>query len=156
MLEPDHAYGPPLIGALLRMPTDVVRRRLLEALHEHGYTDLNAAHFPVLRYPGPQGQRPVELAAQLGITRQAMNYVLGQLETLGYLERRVDPDDIRSRRVHMTARGEAIVKVIRDTVRDIEAEWAAELGDQDFEQLRALLIRLNEIAAAQESSGIRP
>jgi DNA-binding MarR family transcriptional regulator len=151
MLEPAHAYGPPLIGALLRMPTDVIRRAIVEGLHAHGYTDLTPAHFPVLRYPGPQGQRPVDLAAQVGMTKQAMNYLLGQLETLGYLERRVDQNDVRSRRVYLTARGEAIVKVIRDAVRDVEARWAAELGEADMQQLRELLIRLNTIALNGES-----
>ena len=29
--------GPPLIGALLRMPVDAVRRQMIERLHEHGF-----------------------------------------------------------------------------------------------------------------------
>lgn len=146
MLEPPHAFGPPLVGALLRMPTDVIREAIITGLHEHGYTDLTPAHFPVLRYPGPQGRRPVDLAAEAGMTKQAMNYLLGQLEALGYLERRADPDDGRSRRVHLTARGEAIVEVIRDAVRGVEAAWTAELGEDDMERLRELLVRLNVIA----------
>jgi hypothetical protein len=89
------------------MPTDVIRRAILQGLHAHGYTDLTPAHFPVLRYPGPQGQRPVDLAAQVGMTKQAMNYLLGQLETLGYLERRVDPGDtpLATRPPHRPRRG---------------------------------------------------
>jgi hypothetical protein len=37
----------------------------------------------VLRWPGPNGARPVELAEQANMTRRAMNYLLGQLEELG-------------------------------------------------------------------------
>jgi DNA-binding MarR family transcriptional regulator len=85
------------------------------------------------------------------MSKQAMNYLLGQLETLGCLERRVDPSDSRSRRVYLTSRGEAIVTVIRDTVHDIDAAWTAQLGNDDMQQLRELLIRLNTIALKRES-----
>ena len=69
--------GPPLIGALLRMPVDAVRRQMIERLHEHGFADIDPAHLMVLRYPGPQGERPSDLAAQLGMSKQALNYQLG-------------------------------------------------------------------------------
>jgi hypothetical protein len=52
---PTQAFGPPLIGALLRMPWELVQRRMLERLHEHGFDDLDAAHLNVFQYPGPQG-----------------------------------------------------------------------------------------------------
>jgi DNA-binding MarR family transcriptional regulator len=133
---------PALLGALLRIPLDVIQRRIIEALHTHGFNDLVPAHLAVLRYPGPHGRRPVELAAEANMTRQAMNYLLGQLETLGYLERRPDPADLRSKRIYMTDRGEATRTVIRGAVSEVEAEWAQELGAADLEQLRALLARL--------------
>src|SRR5437870_13649002 len=84
-------FGPPLIGALLRIPWEAVQRHMLERLHDRGFDDLDAAHLNVFQYPGPQGVRPTELAAQLRISKQALNYLLGQLEHLGYLERRPDP-----------------------------------------------------------------
>src|SRR5215212_10074966 len=104
---------PPLIGALMRIPLDRVYQEILRALHTHGFHDIGPAHVQVLRWPGPDGQRPVELAQQAGMTRQAMNYLLVQLEELGYVERRVDPDDVRSRRVYLTPRGVSTISVIR-------------------------------------------
>ena len=130
------------MGALLRIPLEVIHRRIIEALHEHGFDDLVLAHMAVLRYPGVNGQRPVDLAAEANMSKQALNYLLGQLEERGYVERRDDPDDQRSKRVYFTERGESTREVIRDAVRDVEAEWAAELGAEDLEQLRALLQRL--------------
>ena len=100
--------APPLIGALVRRPAEAVHLRILREADEAGFTDLVPAHLAVLRYPGPNGRRPSELAAEVGTTKQAMNYLLGQLEQLGYVERRDDPDDQRSKRVHLTARGEAL------------------------------------------------
>jgi DNA-binding MarR family transcriptional regulator len=130
------------------MPLDVIQRRILAALHEHGFDDIVPAHLSVLRYPGPHGRRPVELAAEANMSRQALNYLLGQLEGRGYLERRRDPDDPGTTRVYVTERGDATREVIRDAVRGVEAEWAAELGAEDLDQLRALLERLAAVVAA--------
>src|SRR5213082_2330876 len=107
-------FGPPLIGALLRMPWEAVQRHMLERLHERGFDDLDAAHLNVFQYPGPQGTRPSELAARLGVSKQALNYLLGELERLSYIERRPDPYDLRSKRVALTRRGTSAVGVIRD------------------------------------------
>src|SRR5512133_3674511 len=138
------AFGPPLIGALLRMPWEAVQRRMLELLHERGFADLDAAHLNVFQYPGPQGARPSELAAQLRITKQALNYLLGELERLGYLERRPDPDDLRSKRIVLTPRGTSAIGVIREAVAEVETVWAGQLGPERFAQLRGLLLELNE------------
>jgi DNA-binding MarR family transcriptional regulator len=131
--------APPLIGALLRAPWEAVQRHMLERLHERGFADFDAAYLPVFQYPGPQGARPSELAARLRISKQALNHLLGQLEKLGYLERRPDPDDLRSKRVALTARGKSAVRVIREAVAEIEASWEQQLGSKRLAELRRLL-----------------
>src|SRR3954452_11875370 len=141
----EQPFGPPLIGALLRVPWEAVQRRMLERLHEHGFDDLDAAHLNVFQYPGPQGARPSELAARLGVTKQALNYLLGQLERLDYLQRTPDPDDLRSKRVALTERGASAIAVIREAVAEVEAAWAQQLGPKRFAQLRALLLELNDL-----------
>ena len=146
ILLENEAPGPPLIGALLRMPWETVQRHMLARLHERGFDDLDAAHLNVFQYPGPQGARPSELAARLRISKQALNYLLGELERLGYLERRPDPDDLRSKRVGLTRRGMAAIEVIREAVGEMEAEWAAHLGPRRFAQLRTLLLDLSTSA----------
>ncbi len=138
-------FGPPLIGALLRMPWETVQRHMLERLHERGFDDFDAAYLTVFQYPGPQGARPSELAARLRISKQALNYLLGELERLDYLERQPDPDDLRSKRVALTPRGTAAISVIREAVGEIETTWAQELGPKRFAQLRGLL-ELNQLA----------
>jgi DNA-binding MarR family transcriptional regulator len=136
----------------MRMPVDAVRRRIFDDLHAAGFLDLGEAHMAVLRYPGPQGRRPSDLAAELGMSKQAVNYLLGALERSGYLHRSDDPDDRRSRRIELTDRGEAVRQTIRATVADIESELAGELGDRAFEQLRALLVQLNDTAFVRGSA----
>ena len=135
---------PPLIGALLRMPYEAVHRRIVAEANVAGFNDVVTAHLAVLRYPGPSGRRPSDLAAESGMTRQAMNYLLGQLEELGYVVREEDPDDLRSKRVHLTDRGEALRRTIRQSVTAIERQLKEELGSDSYEQLRQLLIELND------------
>ena len=134
---------PPLIGALLRLPYEVVRRRLLDGLHAAGYTDLTAAHLSVMLYPPSAGQRPSDLAVQRGMSRQALNYILGQVEELGYIERRGDPDDQRSKRIALTSRGRRAGEIMRRTVLDIEREWSEQLGPERFAELKRLLTELS-------------
>lgn len=142
----EQPFGPPLIGALLRMPWEAVQRHMLQRLHERGFDDLDAAHLNVFQYPGPQGARPSELAARLRISKQALNYLLGELERLGYLERRPDPDDLRSKRVALTTRGTSAIGVVREAVGELETIWGQRLGPGRFGQLRDLLLELNETA----------
>ena len=142
----EQPFGPPLIGALLRIPWEDVQRHMLERLHERGFDDLDAAHLNVFQYPGPQGARPTELATRLRISKQALNYLLGELERLDYLERRPDPDDMRSKRVALTRRGTSAIRVIREAVHDLETAWARQLGPKRFDQLRRLLLELNQLA----------
>jgi DNA-binding MarR family transcriptional regulator len=139
----EEPFGPPLIGALLRLPWEAVQRHMLARLHERGFDDFDAAYLNVFSYPGPQGARPTELATRLGISKQALNYLLGELERLDYLQRRPDPDDLRSKRIAVTARGTAVIGVIREAVGEMETTWATKLGAEPFAQLRALLRELN-------------
>jgi DNA-binding MarR family transcriptional regulator len=136
---------PPLIGALLRVPWETVRDRMLAGLHDRGFTDLVAAHVDVWRYPGPDNQRPSDLATQTRMTKQALNYLLGQLEQLGYLTRETDSNDQRSKRIRLTPRGRAATKAIYEIVQDVESEWARRLGPRKFAQLRDLLTELNAL-----------
>ncbi len=139
-------FGPPLIGALLRIPWEAVQQHMLERLRERGFDDFDRAYFAVFRYPGPHGARPTDVAAQVGISKQALNHLLRELERLGYLQREPHPDDLRSKRIVLTQRGVAAVGVIRDAVAEMEATWEQRLGPKRFAQLRTLLLELQHPA----------
>jgi DNA-binding MarR family transcriptional regulator len=95
----------------------------------------------------PHDARPSDLAARLRISKQALNHLLGQLKKLGYLERQPDPDDLRSRRVVLTARGNSAIRVIREAVTEIEASWAQRLGSKRFAELRQLMLDLSQLTS---------
>ena len=135
------ASGPPFVGALLRICWQRVRAHMHEAIRAHGFTDLQEAHFAIFSYPLPTGVRPSDLARQLRMSRQATNYLVGQMEALGYLERRAGPTGDR-RLIFLTGRGTRVAEVIYACLRDLQAQWAHEVGQDRFETfldvLRAL------------------
>jgi len=131
-----------MIGSLLRLPHEVVVSRMLAALNSNGF-DISATELGVFLYPGPDGRRPIDLARQCQMTRQAMNYVLAGLERKGYIERRTGAG-AAARVVRLTHRGWAMVAPIRDCVAAIEREWAAHLGAQRFKVLRETLRDLSQ------------
>ena len=147
------SFGPPLIGALLRMPWEVVQRCMLARLHEKGFDDLDAPHLAIFQYPGPQGARPTELAERLRMSKQAVGYLLGQLERLGYLERQPHPEDQRGKRIVVTARGRDAIAVIRAAVAEVEDAWARRLGADRFAELRDLLQELDDTTQSTSRSG---
>jgi DNA-binding MarR family transcriptional regulator len=127
----------PLLGALLRFSWQQLRLRLLDALQKAGYTDLNASHLNVFQYPPPQGVRPIDLAQRASMTRQAMNYLLTQLEESGYLTRSAAAG--KNSLVSLTDRGMQVSLLLRSEVRRVESEWAETLGKERFDDLVAAL-----------------
>ena len=136
----------------MRLPWEAVLERMLAALHENGFDDIDGPQLTVLLWPGPDGMRPSDLAGRMRITKQALNYLLGYLERLGYLRREPDPDDRRARRIALTDRGRALVPVIRSAVAQTERDWTAVLGEERFAQLRELLVELNGVVAAERGA----
>ncbi len=126
------------------MPWETVHERMLAGLHQRGYEDLIAPHLSVLQYPGPEDMRPSDLAIRTRMTKQALNYLLGQMEALGYLERVQDSADQRFKRIRLSPRGRAAGAAMREIVLEIEAEWRQKLGPLRFAELRDLLSQLSE------------
>jgi len=133
-----------LIGALLRVPAEAIQRRIVRELNAAGFDDLIMPHMAVFRFPGPDEVRPGVLADRAGMSKQAMNRLLGSLEDLGYLVRSESPDEGRARMVRFTKRGHAAYAKAIEILHDIELEWRAELGPKDFAQLKELLFRVWE------------
>jgi DNA-binding MarR family transcriptional regulator len=127
------------IVALLRFAHEAGQRRLYEAMQEAGHTELRPAHFRLLRYPGPDGARPSDLAERVSSTKQAITPLLNDLERWGYLRRDPDPADGRARLLRLTPRGRELLRMIRDQHAEIEAEWSELLGPRRFATLRATL-----------------
>jgi DNA-binding MarR family transcriptional regulator len=133
-----------LIGALLRVPGQVIQRRIIKELNAAGFKELVVPHMAVLQFPGPDGVRPGVLAERAGMSKQAMNQLLRSLENFGYIVRCNAPDQGRARLVRLTRRGHAAYEKIHEVLRVIEREWSTELGPSHFHELKKLLLRVWE------------
>lgn len=133
----------------------VVQRRIIAGLNAGGLDDLRVPHMAVLQFPGPDGVRPSLLAERAGMSKQAMNQLLGSLENLGYIVRSDVPGEGRARIVRFTRRGHAAYAKIHDILRDIEREWGTALGSRHFAELKALLFRVWDSPLTRGPAGDR-
>ena len=119
----------------MRLLSQWIWQRLYEGVSEAGYDDLTPAHVGVFRYPGPHGYRPSEIATNLGVTKQSVNDLLGDLEHKGYVTRDVDLTDRRARIVHLTAKGQRLQRLMKKLASAAEDEIAERLGPKRFAAL---------------------
>jgi DNA-binding MarR family transcriptional regulator len=123
------------------VPSHAIHRQLIAALNQAGFYGLRLPHIAVFSYPGPDGQRPSDMAERAGMSKQAMNQLLRSLEQLGYVEREAGEErDGRARVVRLTPRGHAAWNKEVEVLAGIEDDWRRTLGEERFETLKGLLM----------------
>jgi DNA-binding MarR family transcriptional regulator len=132
----------PLIGLLLRLLYQHYAQDIDAALREAGFGDIRPPHANVFPFVPPEGITVSELAQLARVRKQSMAQAVEQLEHLGYVERRANPRDRRSRLVFLTERGEAVRPVTHETAARVEAQWAQLTSPEELETLRESLLRL--------------
>lgn len=136
--EANRSPAPPFVGALLRLGWQRVKSHMHEAIRADGFTDLQEAHLALFSYPLPDGVRLSDLARQLHMSRQATNYLVGQLEELEYLERRAAPG-IDRRLIYLTERGWRVADTIYASLRELQEQWTNEVGHERFSSFMDVL-----------------
>ena len=140
------------MGALLRLPFEVLLDRVYSELVTSGFEDIRPAHGNVFRYISPDGSRLTELADTAQITKQSMNYLVEYLHDRGYVEMIPDPTDGRAKLIHLTAQGQKVQQLAIQISRQVEVEWATQLGQRKMSQLRRLLEELSDVLDDQDDS----
>jgi len=131
----------PHLPALLRLASQTMTELLADWIASSGFAGVQPAHSAVFQplWQMPEGARITTLARASRITKQSMSTLIADLEAGGYVERIEDPDDARATRVCLTARGRAYGKAVRAFALSVEADWAARVGAQRIDELRATL-----------------
>lgn len=93
---------------------------------DRGHTNLRLGFAPYITLVGEKAYRPTELAELLGITRQACNQAIRQIEAAGYIAQTSDPKDGRARLLELTKQGR---KLRRDGIAVVGAL------DEQFEKI---------------------
>lgn len=133
------------LAALMDGPYKAMDRLLFPQLAKRGHGDIRPAHSKVFEVIKGTGSRITDMAADAAMTKQAMQYLVDDLERLGYAERIPDPDDRRAKLIRLTPRGRECVVFAREEFALTEAGWAKKLGKEKMEQLRTLLAELNDV-----------
>ena len=116
-----------------------------DGLTARGFTDVRPAHGFAFARLAPAGATVSQLAAHLGITRQAAAQLVDELVTKGYVQRRRHPDDGRAQLVTLTERGWACTRAAEAAAAETVGTWAAILGE---DRVNAIRYALAEIAPA--------
>jgi DNA-binding MarR family transcriptional regulator len=143
--EPSKRELDPSTAGLLRDAYYELSRGIGGAVVGAGFVDLRPAHGNVLERLGHQdGLRVSQLAEQTSMTAQSMGELVDDLEAEGYVERRPDPADRRTKPVYLTTRGQAAIAASFVAVTAQEKEIELRLGAAGYEALREMLGSLGD------------
>ncbi|MDQ1044220.1 MarR family winged helix-turn-helix transcriptional regulator [Streptomyces sp. V4I2] len=131
-----------LSAALLAVAGELTQR-IHEGVVARGFEGIRPAHgFAFVRL-APDGATVTELAAHLGVTKQAASQLVEEIVRKGYAERRPHPGDARARLVVLTGQGWACTRAAEEAAAEVVGTWAALLGEGE---VRALSEQLGRIA----------
>jgi DNA-binding MarR family transcriptional regulator len=114
----------------------------LERIAARGYDDVSLRDTNLLANLDTDGTIITALARRAGVTRQAASQQVAALERAGYVERGASDADGRAAVIYQTARGRALLEDALDIVDDLEAGYAADLGEAKLATLKKLLATL--------------
>jgi DNA-binding MarR family transcriptional regulator len=129
----------PDLGVLASQLLFSLQDELFARLAEDGYGDLHPCHGAVLAYLDEDGIRATELARLSGRHKQIVGRIVDELEELGYVERRPDPQDRRAKLIFPTKRGLTQIQRGDEIVAEIEARHAREVGGKTYAAFRDVL-----------------
>jgi DNA-binding MarR family transcriptional regulator len=132
----------PVIGLLLRLVYQHYAQSIEAALRDAGFGDIRPAAANVFPFVPPEGITVSRLAELARVRKQSMAQAVDQLERTGYVERRLNPHDHRSRLVFLTERGASVPPVTHAAAERVEERWAQLTSPAEFKALRASLLRL--------------
>lgn len=139
------------IGRLLRLVYQHYSQEVEAALSQAGFDDIAPAAANIFPFVPPQGITVSELAELARVRKQTMAQAIDQLERTGYIERRPNPRDQRSRLVFLTDRGISVRPVTHTAATHVENRWARLTSTHELQALRGSLLHLLATLTEQES-----
>jgi DNA-binding MarR family transcriptional regulator len=133
------ALSPDNLAQLLVRRFYWVDEALQKAIRAKGWPQVSRAQSLVFVNLGEGVRRPSDIAARVGVTRQAMHQTLAELVEMGFLRLVADPDDRRAKIVEHTELGARLGVDALAALRSIETELAARIGEESVAGLKVAL-----------------
>jgi DNA-binding MarR family transcriptional regulator len=142
---------------LLAMGFRAMTDRFHELLAAEGREPLRPAHGFAFRVLQEAGTLSVtELAARLGVTKQATSKLLDELVEWGYVRRAPDPSSGRTKAVALTDRGRRYLDRADELWQVVEGEWGALVGERALADAKRVIAAYVEQRANGEAPALRP
>lgn len=147
------------------LPPEVLMRGLLRAYHwmdeslqnglqQAGYRPRTRTQTMILIHISNGVTRAAELARALGVSRQAIQQQINDLEADDLVTQIPDPADKRANRIVFSERGSALINQAMQTLRSSEQTLAMRLGYETVAQLRrALMSDWGPVVGEQRAPG---
>jgi DNA-binding MarR family transcriptional regulator len=156
--EPGRTEQPPPVPLARLMA--MAFRDLIDGLHarlaERGWTDVRPAYGFVLLAARDGRITGSQVGELLGISKQAASKLLDAMVGVGLVERRASATDARARQVLLTDHGRRFLAEVEVIYADLEADWAAVIGADRVDQLRADLLAVLRTGHDGRLPAIRP
>lgn len=134
--------------ALLRVAYSEIASEVGSAVREIA-PDQRPAHGAIMeQLDFTDGMRLTDLANGAQLTPQSAGELVDQLEALGYVERRPDPDDRRAKRIYRTAKAKRATQAAIQAAQQSDEKIRALLGDRRYQHLRQDLATIIEAQGA--------
>ncbi len=130
------------IGWALTRAARAWKAAFVAAMVARGHLWFGEARGNLVHLIGPAGVKQQALVLRSGLSKQAVQQLLDELEQDGITNREVDPEDARGRRVVFTPKGKAALKDAQQIKLLIEADYKKLIGSDGLRQLKSALDKI--------------
>ncbi|MYS92874.1 MULTISPECIES: MarR family winged helix-turn-helix transcriptional regulator [Streptomyces] len=130
------------LSAALLAVAGGLTQRIHEGVVARGFEGVRPAHGFAFARLAPDGATVTDLAAHLGVTKQAASQLVDEMVRKGYAERRPHPEDARARLVVLTGRGWDCTRAAEEAAAEVVREWGDVLGEGEVRALGERLLRI--------------
>ncbi len=124
---------------LLFKAARLLNERALATVRTRTKRPVRVAHTTLLPHVDLEGTRLTDLAARLGVTKQAAGQLVDELVEMGMLERVPDPADARAKLVRFSKQGRAGLFEGLVVLKELERDVANVIGEGKMKTLHEAL-----------------
>ncbi len=133
------------VAQLLFKCARLLNEQALARMRDRGAPKLRPAHAALFPHIDLDGTRLTELARRVGVSKQAVNQLVNDLEEMGTVERAPDPSDGRAKLIRFSRHGRNSILDGLAMLGEIERELAQKIGEDNMSALHRALIELERV-----------